>query len=156
MKEGPKLMNKLDDVELRSSIMLDATLALNGITSYGKQSGDWGVHCIGHELSLLYDTPHGATLSIAYLGWLKLHASRCPERIIKLGKNIFGVETVDGTIERLTEFFKNIQSPVNLAEAKIGVDQRQIILKQMNENSVSGVFHKLSEKDHAELVDLMM
>jgi len=65
MRWAPKLLNNLDNLEYRANIMLDATLALNGITSYGKKGGDWGVHAMGHELSLLCDTPHGASLSIA-------------------------------------------------------------------------------------------
>jgi len=156
MKIGPKLLQEPDNVELRASIMLDATLALNGITSYGKKGGDWGVHSIGHEISLLFDTPHGATLSIAYPSWLKLHKERCPERIIKLGKNLFGVDTVDDTIEKITEFFSSIQSPVKLAEADVKADQRNAILKQMNENEVSGVNYQLSAKDRVQLVDLML
>ena len=155
MNAGPELLNHPENIELRAKIMLDATLALNGITSYGKKGGDWGVHSIGHELSLLFDTPHGATLSIAYPAWLRLHKERCPDRIIKLGETLFGVKTVDETINKLIEFFKSLQSPVKLSDAEITVDQRQFILKQMSENQVSGSFYKLSKNDHAELVDLM-
>jgi len=156
MKVGPKLLQEPENVELRASIMLDATLALNGITSYGKKGGDWGVHSIGHELSLLFDTPHGATLSIAYPSWLKLHKERCPERIIKLGKNLFGVDNVDDTIIKLTEFFRSLQSPVKLSEADVKSNQREAILKQMKDNEVSGVKYKLSAKDHLQLVDQML
>ena len=109
---GTKLMGDLQNVEYRANIMLDATLALNGLTSYGKKGGDWGVHGIGHELSVLYDTAHGATLSIAYIAWLKLHKERIPERIIKLGKYLFGVGSDDETITRLEQFFRKINSPV--------------------------------------------
>ena len=111
---GPKLINNLDDVELRANIMLDATLALNGLTRYGKKNGDWAVHGLGHEISLLFDTPHGATLSIAYIAWLRLQKERIPERIAKLGKNVFGVDTADETISSLKSFFSSIESPVSL------------------------------------------
>ncbi|MEA1896670.1 MAG: iron-containing alcohol dehydrogenase, partial [Bacteroidota bacterium] len=86
---GPKLLQDLQNYDLRANIMLDATLALNGLTNYGKQGGDWGVHAIGHQLSFLYDTPHGATLSIAYPAWLKLQKNRIPDRIKALGKGLF-------------------------------------------------------------------
>ena len=65
-------MNDLGNYELRANIMLDATMALNGITYYGTKGGDWGVHAIGHQLSLLFDTPHGASLSIGFPAWMKL------------------------------------------------------------------------------------
>jgi len=153
---GPKLLNDLDNVELRANIMLDATLALNGLTRYGKKNGDWAVHGLGHEISLLFDTAHGATLSIGYIAWLQLQKDRIPERIIKLGKNVFGVDTVDNTIAEFREFFQSINSPVQLSEAGIGKDQRQKIIDQMHKNGVSGMHYSLSEKDRETLVDFML
>lgn len=156
MKYGPLLLDKLEDVELRAKILLDSTLALNGITRYAKKNGDWGVHGIGHELSLLYDLPHGATLSIAYIAWLKLHAGRCPERIIKLGRNLFGVDTVDDTIAGLESFFRSIHSPVNLKEVSISPEESSVIVGQLHANEVSGGHHRLAPADHTRVVELMM
>jgi hypothetical protein len=155
MHWGPKLLNNLDNVELRANIMLDATLALNGLTRYGKKNGDWAVHGLGHEISLLFDTAHGATLSIAYIAWLRLQKERIPDRIIKLGKNVFGVATVDDTINSLKTFFSSIQSPVKLSEAGIDFEQRQKIIDQMHKNEVSGMHHKLSTEDRERIVDYM-
>ena len=153
---GPKLLNDLDNVELRANIMLDATLALNGLTRYGKKNGDWAVHGLGHEVSLLYDTAHGATLSIGYIAWMRLQKERIPERIIKLGKNVFGVDTVDETISEFRKFFTSVNSPVQLSEAGIGSDHRQKIIDQMHKNGVSGMHHALTEKDRETIVDLML
>lgn len=155
MEWGPLLIQDLDNLELRSNIMLDATLALNGLTQYGKKSGDWGVHSIGHELSLLYDLPHGATLSMAYISWLRLMSDRIPERIIKLGKNLFNANTVDDTINELSLFFTKMESPVKLTEVNTGEDQKQIIIDQMVRNSVGGMHHKLSDDDRQRIVDYM-
>ena len=47
--------------------------------------GDWGVHALGHTLSFLYDTPHGATLSIMYPAWMKVMRERAGDRIKQLG-----------------------------------------------------------------------
>lgn len=156
MKYGPLLLNDLQNVELRTNILLDSTLALNGITSYGKYSGDWAVHGLGHELSLLYDLAHGATLSICYIAWLKLHKDRIPDRIQKLGKNLFGVDTVEETIEELKNFFQKVESPVSLADVGIGADQEETIINQMDKNQVSGVHHQLNHEDREMLVRFMM
>ena len=155
MRWGPMLLGDLENAELRANIMLDATLALNGLTRYGKINGDWAVHGLGHEISLLYDTPHGATLSIAYIAWLKLQKDRIPNRIIKLGKNLFGVENADETISELSKFFQNMDSPIKLSEAGIREDQHQLIVDQINKNQVSGVHHELSEEDRETIVYLM-
>jgi alcohol dehydrogenase YqhD (iron-dependent ADH family) len=156
MQWGPKLLNDLNNVELRANIMLDATLALNGLTRYGKKNGDWAVHGIGHDISLLFDTAHGATLSIGYIAWLQLQKDRIPERIIKLGENVFGVHTVDETIAALRKFFQSINSPVQLSEDGIGIDQRQKIIDQMHKNGVSGMHHSLSQQDRETIVDFML
>lgn len=153
---APKLMDDLTNYKLRANIMLDATLALNGLTSYGKVVGDWGVHGMGHELSLLYDTAHGATLSIAYPAWLKLHKHKISDRIIKLGKGVFEVLTVDETIAALEAFFVSIQSPISLSDIGLDATNKLEIITQFHNNGVSGMHQKLSHEDHIELVDLMM
>ena len=155
MHWGPKLLNDLENVDLRGKIMLDATLALNGLTVYGKTSGDWAVHGLGNELSLLFDTPHGASLSIAYPAWLELHKNKIPDRIIKLGNGLFGVNTVDETITKLKEFFSLIGSPVNLKEANIMECDIDKIKQQYITNKVSGMHHKLDENDYETLLGFM-
>ena len=153
---APLLMDDLTNYDLRANIMLDATLALNGLTYYGKKGGDWGVHAIGHQLSFLYDTPHGATLSIAYPAWLKLHKKRVPERIRKLGLGLFDTDDLDETIEKLSQFFARIKSPVHLSDIHLGNGVKSEILGQMALNKVTGLHHELTEADHVELVNKMM
>ncbi|NOY50154.1 MAG: iron-containing alcohol dehydrogenase [Chlorobi bacterium] len=152
---GPRLLENLDDYSLREAIMLDATLALNGLTMYGKQSGDWGVHSMGHEISLLFDTAHGATLSIAYPAWLKLQGDRIPERITKMGEALFGAGTVDDSISELEKAFKKLLSPIRLSEIGLDEDDAAKLLAQYNKNKVSGMFHSLGSSDHEKLIDLM-
>lgn len=155
MKWGPLLLDDLTNVDLRTKIMLDATLALNGLTNYGKKSGDWGVHGLGHELSLLFDTPHGASLSIVYPAWLKLQKDRIPERIIMLGKGLFNSDNVDDTIKNFISFFQKVDSPVCMDEIKINPEQKIDIINQFNKNKVSGMHHSLNNEDYEILVEFM-
>jgi len=155
IKKGIKLLDNLTDYSLREDIMLDATLALNGWTMYGKQSGDWGVHSLGHEISLLFDTPHGATLSIVYPAWLRLQSERIPERIKKLGKALFGVETVEETIGNLEEVFVKLDSPIRLIDIELSEKEALQILEQYEKNRVSGVNHSLSSEDYKTLIEFM-
>lgn len=153
---GPKLLNNPENYELRANIMLDATLALNGLTYYGTKGGDWGVHAIGHQLSLLYDTPHGASLTIAFPAWLKLQKDRIPDRIKKLGKEVFGTYSVEDCIDRFVKFFFSIKCPVSLTEIGLDTPHKSQILDQMNKNKISGLYHKLDERDYETLVNSMM
>ena len=85
MQYAKPVLENPESYEYRAKIMWAATTALNGMTSHGRKGGDWGVHDIGHNISYLFDTPHGATLTIAYPAWLKIQKDRIPERIFKLG-----------------------------------------------------------------------
>ena len=155
IKKGVRLLDNLTDYSLREDIMLDATLALNGWTMYGKQSGDWGVHSLGHEISLLFDTAHGATLSIVYPAWLRLQGDRIPDRIIKLGKALFGVTTVEETISKLEEVFVKLGSPIRLKDIELGEKETLQILQQYEKNKVSGVNHSLDSEDYKTLIEFM-
>lgn len=156
MENTPELMQNLSDYELRAKIMLDATCALNGITTLGKKVGDWGVHGLGHELSLLYDLPHGASLSIAYPAWLKFHSEKLADKISKLGENVFKTKDVNETIAQFEKFFESIESPINLKQAGISDSKEDVIYRQMLKNQVSGIKHKLNADDLKNIVKTMM
>lgn len=151
---GGALLNDLHNYELRAKIMYAATMALNKTTMYGRVSGDWGVHSIGHILSLLYDVPHGASLSIVIPAWLKFHKEIIPERIAFLGKNIFGVNSAEETINTFETYFKSIDCPIRLSDIAKGTEDKDEVLKVMNLNKVGGANHKLSDEDHAKILDL--
>ena len=152
---GPKLLDNLQDYDLRAKIMYAATMALNGLTAHGRESGDWGVHAIGHVLSVLFDTAHGATLSIAYPAWLKVNKEKMPDRIVQLGKEVFDVKTADETIAALENFFRSVGSPVRLREASISSDKKPEILETMIKNKVSGSGFKPTKEEIEEIVELM-
>ncbi len=144
LEYGPKLMDDLTNYEYRAKIMWASTCALNGTTAHGRKSGDWGVHSLGHILSLMYDVPHGASLSIVYPAWLKYHMNIIPERISDLGKELFGVNTAEETINEFENFFKKLGSPVKLSETKINF-KTDDILKLMIKNRAGGVFFRFNE-----------
>jgi alcohol dehydrogenase YqhD (iron-dependent ADH family) len=156
LEYGPALMNNLQDYRLREIIMYAATNALNNLTGYGRKNGDWGVHSLGHVLSVLYDIPHGATLSIVYMAWLRYHLGRIPERIAELGKNVFGVNSAEETILAFEAFFKAIQSPVRLSEAVIDTAEKgEEIIQTWIAKRAGGNHHKFDEAGYRELLRLM-
>jgi len=155
MEFGPLLMNDPSNYDLRARIMWAATNALNGLTSYGRVSGDWAVHGLGHVLSFLYDTPHGASLSIVYPAWLRKIKERNPDRIAQLGERLFNSKGADATITGLENFFKSLGSPVRLSDIGKGQKELDEILRVMNHNKVSGMNFKLNEEDRKEILMLM-
>jgi len=155
LEYGPQLMNDLTNYDLRARIMYAATMALNNLTMYGRVSGDWGAHSIGHVLSVLYDVPHGASLSIAYPAWLRLHKDNAGDRIAHLGKNLFGVSSVEETAKAFEDYFTLIQSPVKLSQTAYGNYDKDLIIATFASNKIGGMHHRILGSDHQKLLDLM-
>jgi alcohol dehydrogenase YqhD (iron-dependent ADH family) len=155
MEYGPSLMKDLSNYDLRARIMWAATNALNGLTSYGRVSGDWAVHGLGHVLSYLYDTPHGASLSIVYPAWLKKMKERNPERIAQLGQQLFATKSADESISGLENFFRIMGSPTHLSEINVNENHFNEILRVMDHNRVSGMNMRLTAEDRKDILLLM-
>ncbi|MCX6288051.1 MAG: iron-containing alcohol dehydrogenase [Bacteroidetes bacterium] len=157
MANGPALLNDLQNYKLREKIMFSATMALNGMTMYGRAGGEWGVHSIGHCLSFLYRVPHGASLTIVYPAWLKYFKNQIPIRISQLGSALFDSQlSADESILKIEEFFRSIKCPIRLSEAGIKGDVRQSIYENMAVNKVNGGTMKLKETDFYPLIDLFL
>ncbi len=155
MEAGAALMKNLNNYLLRARIMYASTMALNGLCSAGRKNGDWGVHAIGHVLSMLFDTPHGVSLSIVYPAWLKLMRERIPDRLSELMFDLFKTADIDTGIYKLEHFFTSIGSPVSLKGTGIGKNKHTMIINQMIKNKVNGNHLSLTEDDYHTLIQLM-
>lgn len=113
------------DLGARANMMWASTLAWNGLCSSG--IGRWAkpCHMLGHPISALYDTPHGATLSLVTPVWMEHQARREPARIARWGRSIFGIESRDetsaglATAAALRVWYSTIGAPLTFAEAGI-------------------------------------
>jgi alcohol dehydrogenase YqhD (iron-dependent ADH family) len=155
MEFGPRLMSDLENYDLRAKIMWAATNALNNLTVYGRDSGDWGVHALGHVLSFLYDTPHGATLSIIYPAWLRTMRERAGDRILEIGVELFGTNSIEETISAFETLFSGFGSPVRCHESSIDGSEKGEILSLMNRNRAGGMHHKLTNADRKKIAGLI-
>lgn len=155
MDAGQLLMNDLQNIDLRARILYAGTVALNGLLTQGKSSADWGVHSLGHILSLEFDVAHGASLSIAYPAWLKAKAETLKDKVSKLGEGLFGVSDVAMTIHLLESFFLSIGSPITCEDAGIMSDKKDRILELFHQNKVGGVVHSITDTEKKEILDLM-
>jgi alcohol dehydrogenase YqhD (iron-dependent ADH family) len=157
MEYGPKLLADLQNYEYREKIMFAATMALNGMTMYGRSTGDWGVHSAGHCLSLLYDVPHGASLTIVYPAWMRHFKTQAGHRIVQLGSGLFDETlTADETIDRIEAFFKSLGCPIRLSDLKIPGDPGQPLFESMVHNKVNGGNLKMKEEDYRALIGLYL
>ena len=159
---GEKLMQEPTNYDYRSQVMWLATNALNGTLKAGKNSGDWGVHGLEHTLSVLYDIPHGAGLTIIYPAWLKKHQPQINSKLAFLAHHVFNINNVEENkaadlfIQNLENFFKNINTPIKLSEANISADDKEKIIDNFTLNKVSGAVYPLKKTDYEEIFDLMV
>lgn len=158
---GEKLIQDPTNYEYRSQIMWLATNALNGTLKAGKNAGDWGVHGLEHTLSVLYDIPHGAGLTIVYPAWLKKHQPQINPKLAFLAKHVFDVQNTEENnaanlfIQKLEGFFKTIETPIKLSEVNISGNDKTKIIDNFKLNKVSGSVYPLKESDYEEIFNLM-
>lgn len=147
---GPKLLKEPDHYSYRAEIMWIGTIAHNDTVGIGRVQ-DWATHEIGNELSALYDTPHGATLSIIMGAWMRYVYKKNPERFARYAKEVFGVEwTNENTLEAAYEgilktekYFKSMGMPISFEDFQIPKDQVEKMLDQIafrgEDNSIGGI-----------------
>jgi len=151
---SPKLLSNLSDYDLRARMMWAATVALNGTTMPGRATnGDWGTHDLAHHISLLWDTPHGQTLSIIFPAWMKAMKYQISDRLENLGKLITGKETTaDETIAWFENFFARIGAPLKMSEIGLQKQDKEKLLALWNKNKPGGMHISLTEEDYKNII----
>lgn len=121
-----------DNYEARSELMVDCSLACNGILSIGNSPSGWPCHGMEHALSGYYDITHGEGLAILIPRWMRhILNEKTIERFVSFGIHIFGIdaslpeaEIADQTIEKTYELFASFGIPMHLRE--VGIDDTRL------------------------------
>ncbi len=125
---GRKVVEDPLNYDDRAEIMWLGTIAHNNTVGLGRPQ-DWATHSLGHEISALYDTAHGATLTIVGPGWMKYVHTSCIYRFARYAREVFGIDEADDGkaalkgIEATKEFYHDLGLPVSFEEAGIAADQ---------------------------------
>lgn len=154
---GPKVLEDPKNYAYRAEIMWCGTIAHNNTVGIGRMQ-DWATHEIGNELSALYDTPHGATLSIIMSSWMRYVYQKKPERFARYAREVFGVSW-DGTntlqaaeegIRQTEAYFIRMGMPISFHEAKVPTDRIEDMLDRIafrgEDNCIGGIV-RLSRED---------
>lgn len=154
MEAAPKLLDDLENYELRETILYCGTIALNGMLSMGYR-GDWATHNIEHAVSAVYDIPHAGGLAIIFPNWMKHNLHVNPKRFKQLAVNVFDVNPEGKTdeevalegIERLREFWTNLGAPSRLSDYNIDDSNLELMAEKAAINGPFGNFNKLEKED---------
>lgn len=114
IETAPKLLDDLDNLEHRGTILYCGTMALNGVTQMGAR-GDWGSHNIEHAVSAVSDIPHAGGLAIIFPHWLRNSIDENPKPHVQLATRVFGVDPEGKPIRKLPK--KEFKSLVNSGQA---------------------------------------
>lgn len=151
---APKLLEDLENIQLRETILLAGTIALNGSLSIGSR-GDWASHMIEHAVSAVYDIPHAGGLAIVQPHWMRLSVPVNPERFARIAIRVFGVDATGKSldevayegIDRLSAFWTSLGAPSSLADYEIDDSKFPRIVEHAMQNGPFGNFNKLQEQD---------
>lgn len=109
------------DYQAMSEIMWCGSVSHNGLTGLGNIT-DFSPHQLSHGLSGVYDTAHGAALSICWSGFADYCYKFDVPRFARYARNVFGLEGEDEAIaveaiNKTKEFFKSLGMPLTITEA---------------------------------------
>ncbi|NMO96797.1 iron-containing alcohol dehydrogenase [Paenibacillus lemnae] len=163
IEAAPKLIDDLENFELRETIMYCGTMALNGMVSMGLR-GDWATHNIEHAVSAVYDIPHGGGLAILFPNWMKYNIDVQPERFKRLAVNVFNVDPAGKSdkeiglegIEALRHFWSSIGAPSRLADYDIGSQDIEVMADKSVRFGPFGNFRKLEREDVIEIYKMSL
>ncbi|MBH0157982.1 MULTISPECIES: iron-containing alcohol dehydrogenase [Fictibacillus] len=154
METAPKLLEDLENYELRETILYNGTMALNGTLQMGVR-GDWGSHNIEHAVSAVYDIPHAGGLAILFPNWMRHNVDTNVARFKQLAVRVFNVETegksdkevaLEG-IDRLSAFWSSLGAPNALKDYDIDDSKLDLIADKAMARGEFGNFKKQNKED---------
>ncbi len=148
--------------EAMSELVWAGSLSHNGLTGLGGKP-DFAVHQLGHELSAMFDTAHGASLSTIWGSWAFAVYKAKPSRFARFARNVWNLEAPDEDtlalkgIQATVDYFRSLDMPTSFGENKdIGV-QEESVLRDLayrctfQRSRTIGTFKVLGEKEIYEI-----
>ncbi|WP_099190157.1 iron-containing alcohol dehydrogenase [Tepidibacter mesophilus] len=156
-----RLLDNPNNYCARAEIMLSGTMAHSGILGLGREE-DWASHRIGHEITALYGTTHGITLSIILPAWMKYVYKENIERFSRFAEQVFGVNDNNKIqeeialigIQKFEDFLKDIDISTKLDDENIPCDKFQEMARKCTASGPVGRFVKIYEEDVIKILEM--
>ena len=111
-----------------AQLALSGTIAHNNILGLGREQS-WTCHALEHELSAVYDVPHGAGLAVIVPPYLEAVWHANPGIFLQWATNVMGVtpsrdseHVIKEGIRRLRTWYRELGLPQTMAELGIPAD----------------------------------
>lgn len=158
IEKGAVAVKDPHDYDSMSELMWAGSLSHNGLTGLGGLP-DFAVHQLGHELSAMFDTAHGASLSTVWESWALAVYKAKPSRFARYARNVWNLTDEDENalalagIHATAEYFRSIGMPTGFGDNQdIGIQQDTVLRDLAYRCSFChtrtiGTFMQLNEED---------
>ncbi len=133
ISKGSVAVKDTCDYDAMSELMWAGSLSHNGLTGLGGRE-DFAVHQLGHELSAMFDTAHGASLSTVWGAWALAVYREKPSRFARYAKNVWGLDGEEeeqlalAGIQATADYFRSLDMPTSFKENKdIGIQEDSVL-----------------------------
>ncbi len=152
MKNAMLVNANMHNYDAWAELGFSGTVAHNGLVGMGREQ-DWACHGMEHELSAIYDVPHGAGLAVLTPGWMQYVYKENVPMFVQFAVNVMGVQSsyrdpdaiVMEGIARLRDFFAKLGLPSTLSQLGIREDRFEEMAKKAtkaafgNERPIGGL-----------------
>lgn len=128
MAQSRRLNQNLQNTEAWGQLALSGTIAHNDLLGLGREQS-WACHALEHELSAVYDVPHGGGLAVVVPAYMKAIWKYNPGIFAQWATNVMGVEphrdteaVIQEGIVRLEAWYTELGLPRNMKELGIPAD----------------------------------
>ncbi len=128
MQQALILREHPQDVNAWGQLAVAGTVAHNNLLGVGREQS-WACHALEHELSAVYDVPHGGGLAVVVPPYMEATATANPGIFAQWAANVMGVEPtrdiesmVREGIARLRSWYRAIGLPQTMEELGIPWD----------------------------------
>ncbi|MBQ8517116.1 MAG: iron-containing alcohol dehydrogenase [Akkermansia sp.] len=125
MQQAVLLKDEPGNVKAWGQLALSGTIAHNNLLGVGREQS-WACHALEHELSAVYDVPHGAGLAVIVPAYLEAMVPHNPGIFAQWATNVMGVspnrntaEVIREGLHRLRTWYRELGLPQNMQELGI-------------------------------------
>ena len=125
-----RLLKNINDIQARSNLMWDSAMAENGILKVGRVT-DFQAHQLEHQLGAYTDCNHGQGLAVIHPAYYRHIVKDAKEKFERFGKEVFGVEGAEESVEALAAFIKECGLPTKMGELRSKTEITPELLKNV-------------------------
>ena len=125
MSQARRLNQNLHNTDAWGQLAISGTVAHNDLLGLGREQS-WACHALEHELSAVYDVPHGAGLAVIVPAYMEAVWSWSPGIFAQWATNVMGVTPQRDTeavvregISRLRQWYRELGLPQTMQELGI-------------------------------------